>query len=64
MSKKFNQVKKYYDSGFWNKQMVKNAEALGFCELKNLTFETVCHKITLYDCANIQSHGGISYARL
>lgn len=25
MSKKFNIVKKYYDSGFWNQEMVHNA---------------------------------------
>lgn len=25
MSPKFNKVKKYYDSGLWNKEMVSNA---------------------------------------
>lgn len=25
MSKKFEKVKRYYDSGLWNKQMVANA---------------------------------------
>lgn len=25
MSKKYNLVKKYYDSGFWNKEMIRNA---------------------------------------
>lgn len=25
MSMKFNKVKKYYDFGFWNKKMIKNA---------------------------------------
>ena len=25
MSKKFNVVKKYYDSGYWTKEMVHNA---------------------------------------
>ena len=24
MSKSFNKIKRYYDSGFWNKQMVYN----------------------------------------
>ena len=27
---KFEKVKKYYDSGFWNKKMVKNAVIKGW----------------------------------
>jgi len=30
MSKKFNLVKKYYDSGLWNKEMVRNAVVKGW----------------------------------
>lgn len=30
MSKKFNLVKKYYDSGLWNKEMVHNAVVKGW----------------------------------
>lgn len=30
MSKKFNLVKKYYDEGFWTKEMVRNAVVKGW----------------------------------
>lgn len=30
MSPKFNKVKKYYDSGLWNKAMVRNAVVKGW----------------------------------
>lgn len=30
MSPKFNRVKKYYDSGLWNKQMVADAVVKGW----------------------------------
>ena len=30
MSKKFNIVKKYYDTGVWNEEMVRNAVAKGW----------------------------------
>ncbi len=30
MSKKFNLVKRYYDSGLWNKEMVHNAVVKGW----------------------------------
>ncbi len=30
MSPKFNKVKYYYDSGLWNKKMVKNAVVKGW----------------------------------
>lgn len=30
MSKKFNLVKKYYDEGFWTKEMVHNAVIKGW----------------------------------
>ncbi len=30
MSPKYNKVKKYYDSGFWNVEMVRNAVTKGW----------------------------------
>ena len=30
MSPKFNKVKKYYDAGLWNKEMVANAVVKGW----------------------------------
>ena len=30
MSKKFKLVKKYYDNGLWNKEMVRNAVVKGW----------------------------------
>ena len=30
MSSKFNRVKRYYDSGLWNKEMVHNAVIKGW----------------------------------
>lgn len=30
MSPKYNKVKNYYDSGFWNKTMVRNAVTKGW----------------------------------
>ena len=30
MSKKYNLVKRYYDNGLWNKEMVHNAVAKGW----------------------------------
>lgn len=42
MSKKFNIVKKYYDEGLWNIEMVRNAVAKGWItaeEFKLITGE-------------------------
>lgn len=30
MSKKYNLVKRYYDNGLWNKEMVRNAVVKGW----------------------------------
>ena len=43
MSTKFNDVKKYYDMGFWSEAKVKNAVAKGWitsAEYKTITGKT------------------------
>ena len=40
MSPKFEKVKKYYDSGLWNKTMVRNAVAKGWITAEEYTIIT------------------------
>lgn len=40
MSPKFNKVKGYYDSGFWNKTMVRNAVVKGWITTEEYTLIT------------------------
>ena len=40
MSPKFEKVKKYYDSGLWNKTMVKNAVVKGWITAEEYTIIT------------------------
>ena len=42
MSKNYNKIKRYYDKGFWNIEMVKNAVVKGWIteeEYKEITGE-------------------------
>lgn len=40
MSPKFEKVKKYYDSGLWNKTMVRNAVVKGWITVEEYTIIT------------------------
>ena len=40
MSPKFEKVKKYYDSGLWNKTMVRNAVVKGWITTEEYTLIT------------------------
>ena len=40
MSPKFEKVKKYYDSGLWNKKMVRNAVVKGWITAEEYTIIT------------------------
>ena len=40
MSPKFNKVKKFYDSGYWNVEMVHNAVVKGWITTKEFTIIT------------------------
>lgn len=40
MSPKFDKVKKYYDSGLWNKTMVRNAVVKGWITAEEYTIIT------------------------
>ena len=40
MSPKFEKVKKYYDSGLWNKTMVRNAVVKGWITAEEYTIIT------------------------
>jgi uncharacterized XkdX family phage protein len=40
MSSKFEKVKRYYDSGLWNKKMVRNAVVKGWITAEEYTIIT------------------------
>ena len=40
MSQKFEKVKRYYDSGLWNKKMVRNAVVKGWITAEEYTIIT------------------------
>lgn len=40
MSPKFEKVKKYYDSGLWNKTMIRNAVVKGWITAEEYTIIT------------------------
>jgi uncharacterized XkdX family phage protein len=40
MSPKFEKVKRYYDSGLWNKKMVRNAVVKGWITAEEYTIIT------------------------